>query len=138
MWDIVLQSGDENGSVVPLADLKSATGSVIDVDLEDNDDASKNTKGWIKELAKTKTVICYFSAGTFEPWRSDAGAFTSSDYGKKMDDWDEYWLDLKKTNVKNIMEARIKRAANAGCHAIDPDNIDGYVSNQINHLVAQC
>jgi hypothetical protein len=46
-----------------------------------------------------------------------------------MEEWEEWWLDLKSANVKTIMEARIKRAAEAGCDAIDPDNIDGYVSN---------
>lgn len=130
VWDIVLQGKEDagEGTVIPLADLKAATGSVIDIDLEDNDSPNKNTKGWIKELAKTKTVVCYFSAGTYEPWREDAGKFTTADYGKKMDEWDEWWLDLEKPNVKVIMEDRIKRAAEAGCHAIDPDNIDGYVS----------
>ncbi|OAG07288.1 family 114 glycoside hydrolase, partial [Paraphaeosphaeria sporulosa] len=70
--------------------------------------------------------VCYFSAGTYEPWREDKGLFLPADKGKKMEEWDEYWLDLKSSNVKSIMEARIKRAAEAGCHAIDPDNIDGY------------
>ncbi|KAF1964390.1 hypothetical protein BU23DRAFT_492819 [Bimuria novae-zelandiae CBS 107.79] len=132
VWDIVLQGADEGGqgTVIPLADLKAAPGTVLDIDLEDNDSTSKNTKGWIKELAKTKTVICYFSAGTYEPWREDAGKFTPADYGKKMDEWDEWWLDLQRPNVKTIMENRIKRAADAGCHAIDPDNIDGYVTHQ--------
>ena len=129
VWDIVLQGKDdgEEKTVIPLADLKAATGSVIDIDLEDNDSPTLGTKGWIKELAATKTVVCYFSAGTYEPWRDDKAAFDKADYGKKMEEWDEWWLDLKRSNVKRIMEARIKRAADAGCHAIDPDNIDGYV-----------
>jgi hypothetical protein len=131
VFDIVLQGKDDNGqgTVVPLAQLKTAAGTVLDIDLEDNDSQSKNTKGWIKELAQNKTIICYFSAGTFEPWREDAGLFRESDKGKKMEEWEEWWLDLKSANVKTIMEARIKRAAEAGCDAIDPDNIDGYVSN---------
>lgn len=127
-WDIVLKS---EVSTIKLADFKAAAGSIIDIDLEDNDSVQRGTKGWIKELAKTKTVVCYFSAGSYEPWRSDAAAFVTADYGKKMDGWDEWWLDLKRNSVKNIMEARIKRAADAGCHAIDPDNIDGYVSPRI-------
>ncbi|KAL1612510.1 hypothetical protein SLS60_000737 [Paraconiothyrium brasiliense] len=128
VWDIVLQGKDNNGkgTVIPLEQLKAATGAVLDIDLEDNDSNPKKTKGWIKELAKTKTVVCYFSAGTYEPWREDQGLFKPADYGKKMDDWDEWWLDLKSANVKTIMETRIKRAAEAGCHAIDPDNVDGY------------
>jgi hypothetical protein len=135
VWDIVLQGKDDNGegTIMPLAQLKTAAGTVLDIDLEDNDSQSKNTKGWIKELAQKKTIVCYFSAGTYEPWREDAGLFRDSDKGKKMEDWDEWWLDLKSANVKSIMEARIKRAAEAGCHAIDPDNIDGYVSGTSSH-----
>ncbi|KAF2441834.1 glycoside hydrolase family 114 protein [Karstenula rhodostoma CBS 690.94] len=132
VWDIVLQGKDDDdqGATIPLEQLKAAAGTVLDIDLEDNDSTPENTKGWIKELAKTKTVVCYFSAGTYEPWREDAGLFLPADYGRKMEDWDEWWLDLKSANVKSIMEARIKRAADAGCHAIDPDNIDGYVTHQ--------
>lgn len=133
VWDIVLQGKDDNGqgSVIPLAQLKAAAGTVLDIDLEDNDSLQKNTKGWIKDLSTKKTVVCYFSAGTYEPWREDKALFLPSDRGKKMEDWDEWWLDLKSSNVKKIMESRIKRAAEAGCHAIDPDNIDGYVSATI-------
>lgn len=131
VWDIVLQGKDNNGqgSVIPLAQLKAATGTVLDIDLEDNDSSSKGTKGWIKDIAQNKTVVCYFSAGTYENWREDKASFRQSDYGKALPDWPgEYWLDLKSANVKTIMEKRIQRAADAGCDAIDPDNIDGYVS----------
>ncbi|KAJ4294294.1 hypothetical protein N0V90_007984 [Kalmusia sp. IMI 367209] len=134
VWDIVLQGKDDNGqgTVIPLAQLQAAKGTVIDIDLEDNDSSqpNKNPKGTIKDLAKTKTVVCYFSAGTYEPWREDHNSFRTTDYGKKMDDWDEYWLDLKSANVKTIVEARIKRAADAGCYAIDPDNIDGFSNDK--------
>ena len=131
VWDIVLKSEVDT---IDLAKFKTAAGSILDIDLEDNDSVQRGTKGWIKELAKTKTVVCYFSAGSYEPWRSDAEAFAPADYGKKMDGWDEWWLDLKRPSVKNIMEARIKRASEAGCHAIDPDNIDGYVSRYLFQL----
>ncbi|KAJ4357942.1 uncharacterized protein N0V89_002519 [Didymosphaeria variabile] len=128
VWDIVLQGkeNDGNGTVIPLAQLKAATGAVLDIDFEDNDSELKKTKGWIKELAKTKTVVCYFSAGTYEPWREDQELFKPADYRKKMDKWDKWWLDLKSANVKTIIETRNKRAAEARCHAIDPDNINSY------------
>lgn len=46
-----------------------------------------------------------------------------------MGDWaGENWVNVKSSKVRSIMENRIVRAAAAGCHAVDPDNVDGYVS----------
>ena len=76
-----------------------------------------------------KKVICYFSAGSYEPGRPDSGSFTASDKGHGLDGWPgEVWLDLNSDNVANIMKNRIAVAAAAGCDAVDPDNMDGYVS----------
>lgn len=120
-WDIVLQSKN-----LTLQELKDAPGPVIDIDLWDNYDRVSGRNN-ISELAKTKQVICYFSAGSREDWRPDAGEFNPEDYGKEMPEWDgENWLDIKSTNVRRIMTDRIKRAVEAGCHAVDPDNVDGY------------
>ena len=41
----------------------------------------------------------------------------------------EKWLDLNSENVRRIMSKRIELAAEKGFDAIDPDNIDGYVSS---------
>lgn len=79
--------------------------------------------------AKGMTVICYFSAGSYEPNRPDSWKFTSDDKGKELDGWPgEYWLDLNSDNVRDIMTARIEIAAKMNCSGIDPDNVDGYVS----------
>lgn len=73
------------------------------------------------------TVICYFSAGSYEPDRPDSWKFTSDDKGKELDGWPgEYWLDITSDNVRSIMTDRIEIAANMGCNGIDPDNVDGY------------
>jgi hypothetical protein len=94
VWDIVLE-----GSKTDLAAKKTAPGSVIDIDLEDN--WKNGTLTTIKELGKTKKVICYFSAGSREKWRSDDWKFTSKDYGIAMPEWDgEWWLDVKSINVR--------------------------------------
>lgn len=116
-------------SHVTLDDLKAAPGGVIDIDLLDVIDA-KPALPDIKELAKSKKVICYFSAGSYETWRSDAGSYTRKDYGAPLDArWDnEFWVDVRSSNVRAIVKKRIERAAAAGCHAVDPDNVDGYVS----------
>lgn len=72
-------------------------------------------------------VICYFSAGTYEEWRSDASQFTASDLGKNLDDWPgERWLDIRSQNVRSIMTTRLDIARTKGCNGVDPDNVDGY------------
>jgi endo-alpha-1,4-polygalactosaminidase (GH114 family) len=124
MWDMILDR-----SHVDLAQLKAAPGKVIDIDLLDVIDARPALPD-IKELAKTKKVICYFSAGSYETWRADAGSYTRKDYGAPLDSrWNnEFWVDVRSSNVRAIVKKRIERAAAAGCSAIDPDNVDGYVS----------
>jgi hypothetical protein len=121
-WDIVLDKSKTN-----LAALKAAPGKVIDIDLLDITEANDQTT--IKELAKTKQVICYFSAGSREDWREDAAQFGSGDYGQELDGWPgENWVNVKSDKVRSIMKARIEKAKQAGCTAVDPDNVDGYVS----------
>jgi hypothetical protein len=123
VWDIVLDN-----QFASLDELKKANGSVIDIDLMDPIDSEDTTL--ISELARTKQVICYFSAGSRENWRNDADQFGSNDYGQPLDPmWvGETWVNVKSDNVKAIMKSRIEKAAKAGCDAVDPDNVDGYVS----------
>ncbi|KAF2501343.1 hypothetical protein BU16DRAFT_196515 [Lophium mytilinum] len=98
---------------------------IFDVDLFDT---SSTIIAALK--AKNKKVICYFSAGSYEPNRSDSSDFTSSDLGKVMDGWpDEKWLDIRTANVKSIMAKRIQLAADKGCDGIDPDNVDGFAND---------
>ncbi|KAF2022117.1 glycoside hydrolase family 114 protein, partial [Aaosphaeria arxii CBS 175.79] len=120
-WDILLNKGDAPGNI---RQVTSNNIQAIDIDLFDTDKAT------IADLKATKQVICYFSAGTKEGWRPDAGSFKDGDVGKNMDDWpDEAWLNVKSENVRNIMKLRIKKAAESGCTAVDPDNVDGFVSD---------
>ncbi len=80
--------------------------------------------------AKGAKVICYFSAGSFEDWRSDASSFPSSVKGKALDGWaGENWLDVRALDVLlPIMEARISNCRAKGFDAIEPDNVDGYTN----------
>jgi hypothetical protein len=81
--------------------------------------------------AKGKHVICYFSAGSYENWRPDAGSFPAAVLGRDLDGWPgEKWLDVRKVNTLiPIMKARMQMAASKGCDAVDPDNVDGYSNN---------
>ncbi|VUC23957.1 unnamed protein product [Clonostachys rosea] len=110
----------------------TVTSDIYDFDLFDNTgntmDASKLDLTKINALHKAgKKVICYFSAGSYENWRPDAGSFKSGDYGSSVDGWPgEYWLNLRSSNVATIMRKRIALAAKAGCDGVDPDNMDAY------------
>jgi hypothetical protein len=80
--------------------------------------------------AQGKRVICYFSGGSYEDWRPDAGTFPEIVLGKKLDDWPgERWLDIRQRRVLlPIMKARMDLAVKKGCDAVDPDNMDGYAN----------
>ncbi|KAJ5885020.1 hypothetical protein N7495_009530 [Penicillium taxi] len=105
----------------PLNDT-SVDAHVYDIDLFDN------PKSMISELQTLgRKVICYFSAGTYEQWREDAGNFSKSDLGDNLDDWPgEKWLNTNSANVRKIMQTRLDLAVTKGCDGVDPDNIDGY------------
>jgi hypothetical protein len=75
-------------------------------------------------------VICYFSAGSAEPWRSDYTQFPTSVIGNKMSGWNEYWLDVRNYDkFASIMRARMDLAVEKGCHGIEPDNLNAYEEN---------
>lgn len=127
-WQIVLQS-----SILLDADATSVTPdvAVYDVDLFET---SVETIDTLHRL--DKKVICYFSGGSYESKRPDSGDFTADDQGKTLDGWpDEKWLKLGSENVRKIMKGRVELASKKGCDGVDPDNVDGYVSNPF-HLRA--
>ena len=79
--------------------------------------------------ADGRKMICYFSAGTFENWRDDAGRFTATDKGRRLGNWPgERWLDIRSQNVRAIMADRLDLAVQRGCAGVDPDNVDGYTN----------
>jgi len=95
---------------------------VYDIDLYDTSTAiisSLKSSGHI--------VICYFSAGTYENWRSDASAFPVVALGKNVDGWPgEKWIDIRNAEVRTIMANRMDLAKSKGCDGLEPDNVDGY------------
>ena len=116
-WQIVLQNPLKMSSSKMTPDV-----SVYDIDLFTN---SQATISALK--AQKKFVICYFSAGSYEPYRPDSSQFLPGDKGSVLEGWeDEKWLNIKSANVRTIMSKRIKLAASKGCDAVDPDNVDGY------------
>ncbi|ELC0657914.1 endo alpha-1,4 polygalactosaminidase [Vibrio fluvialis] len=99
-----------------------------------------------KLKAKNKKVICYFSAGTRESWRDDAGDFSEKSviYDGGMKDWPgEVWLDISNTdelehNIKPIMIRRLELAVDSGCDGVEPDNVDAFNNIEETHgLISQ-
>lgn len=101
-----------------------------DVDLYDVDlfDLTEDVRDTIS--GEGRILICYFSAGSFEPWTADAGEFPDEVIGRRLDGWpDERWLDHTDPRVRDIMEARLDQAAESGCHGVEPDNVTAFNSN---------
>lgn len=100
----------------------SVQAQVYDIDLFDTVPAV------IQSLkASGRTVICYFSAGSYEEWRPDAAQFPAAGLGSNLDGWPgERWLDVRNAQVRSIMAQRMDHAVELGCDGLEPDNIDGY------------
>lgn len=99
---------------------------VYEFDLFDND------KTLIDELHnKGTSVICYFSAVSYEDWRDDVSSFPSEVLGNDLDPiWvGEKWLDISNPALESIMTARMDIAVSKGCDAVEFDNVDGYINN---------
>lgn len=95
---------------------------VWDIDLFDN---TEDTISSLQEQGGK--VICYFSAGSYEDWRSDASNFSQSDVGNHLDGWPgERWLNVSSQAVRDIMLKRMDLAAQKSCNGVEPDNVDGY------------
>jgi len=106
---------------------------VYDVDLFDAPDEV------IEKLhTDGRAVICYFSAGTYEDFRDDAGEFDPPALGEPLGDFpDERWLDIRSAHVHRIMLARLDLAAARGCDGVEPDNVDAYANDSGFDLTAR-
>ncbi|MEO0494033.1 MAG: endo alpha-1,4 polygalactosaminidase [Actinomycetota bacterium] len=95
---------------------------VYDIDLFDTPAST------IADLqAEGRRVICYYSSGSWEEWRDDAGAFAAEAIGDTLYGWeDERWLDVTHPSVRTVMAARLDLAAAKGCDAVEPDNVDAW------------
>jgi hypothetical protein len=102
----------------------SVNADVFDIDGED-------TPAYVVSNlhAQGKVAICYFSAGSWENWRSDAAAFPATVKGRTNGWPGEKWLDIRQRSVlRPIMDARLSRCAAKGFDGAEPDNVDGYTN----------
>lgn len=109
--------------------LSGSIDASLDVAMYDIDlfDAPSETITALHEAGRV--VICYFSAGSHEDWRPDAGAFPAAAIGDPLDEWPgERWLDVRDAEVRALMQARLDLAVERGCDGVEPDNVDGYAN----------
>ncbi|KAG2771422.1 hypothetical protein JG687_00015764 [Phytophthora cactorum] len=105
---------------------------MYDIDMFDTPNAT------IAELKQRGIkVICYFSAGTYEDWRSDKDRYSSSIIGARLPEWEgESWVDIRITKLREILVDRMKLAQAKGCDGVDPDNVDGAFNDNGFNLTA--
>lgn len=110
--------------------LTEAIDTSLDVEMYDVD-LFNVTDAEIEQLhSDGRVVICYFSAGSWEDWRDDAGDFPSDAIGDTLEGWeDERWLDVRSGGVREVMRARLDHAVDRGCDGVEPDNMDGYLND---------
>ena len=97
---------------------------VYDIDLFDTPQATIDALH-----AAGRKVVCYFSAGSFEDWRTDASMFPASAIGAPLDEWPgEFWIDTRDATVRSVLRARLDFAKSRGCDGVDPDNVDGFAN----------
>ena len=110
-WNIELSA------IPPVSAADNESYSVWDFDM-----AAANSSTIDAFHAKGRKVICYFSAGSVENYRSDAADFPAVAVGKVMDGWpDEKWVDVRNQGVRDVMSKRIAEAKSKGCDGVDPD-----------------
>ena len=103
--------------------------------------------GTVRRLRRAgKYVVCYYSAGTSESYRTDPQSLRllhpALNLGLVLRGEDsvwagERWLDLRgfgagaggrAGTVRAVMEARLDLARQKGCHAVEPDNVDAWAN----------
>jgi hypothetical protein len=80
--------------------------------------------------AAGRLVMCFFSGGTYEPFRDDASRFPQAALGSALTDYpNERWIDVRDSGVRAVMSDRVTLAAQSGCDGIHAGNLDGYLQS---------
>jgi hypothetical protein len=111
-WQLQLDGGTIDQSV---------DAQVFDVDLFETPTST------VQQLHdRGRKVICYFSAGSWEPYRPDAGDYPESVMAGPIDGWpDERWLDIRQHDVlRPLLAARLDLCVQKGFDGVDPDWLD--------------
>jgi len=97
--------------------------TVFDIDAEGT---SKHTVARLH--ARGRHAICYIDAGSWEPYRGDAGKYPDTMLGKTVDGWaDERWVDIRQlSTLKPIIRHRVDVCAAKGFDGVEYDWTDSY------------
>ncbi len=79
--------------------------------------------------SERRTVICGFSAGTWEEGRDDQADFPHEVRGVVVGGLpSERWLNIREPIVQELMEARMDLAVSKGCDGVLLHRVEGYAS----------
>jgi hypothetical protein len=111
--------------------LSGEVDSTLDVQMYDIDLFDTPQEGIDRLHAQGRVVVCYFSAGTYEDWRSDKDSFPGEILGNPLPEWPgERWVDIRRIDLLGpIMASRLDSAVQKGCDGVEPDNVDGYAND---------
>lgn len=93
----------------------------------DGETTTKETVAALHALGPEVKVICYFDAGVYENYRSDASRFPASIIGKQDIGWPgSYWLDIRRLDLlMPILKDRMQHwCKDKGFDAIEPDETE--------------
>jgi len=108
--------------------LVGAVDTAVEADMFDIDLSASAAIQTLREQGRV--VICDFSAGTLEKWRSDASSIPPEAIGNPVADYpEENWLDFRNPSVHRVMSARMDLAQASGCIGVRPESLDGTLSN---------
>ncbi len=99
---------------------------VFDIDLFDNSAAVVDSLH-----ARGSRVICYFTAGSWEPYRPDSAAFDADLLGGPVQGWpDERWLDIRRIDkLRPLLAARLDMCRDKGFDGAEPDWADNHLQD---------
>ena len=98
----------------------------------DGETTSADTVAKLHALSPDIKVICYFDAGVYETYRSDASRFPQSVIGQADTGWSgSYWLDIRQTDILlPILKDRMQHwCKDKGFDAIEPDETEVWSNN---------
>jgi hypothetical protein len=101
----------------------SVEAEVYDVDLFDTPAST------VDELHdRGRRVICYFTAGSWEPYRPDSDAFPAEVLGGPVEGWpDERWIDIRQLDtLRPLLADRFDLCASKGFDGVEPDWLDNH------------
>jgi hypothetical protein len=102
-------------------------------------DGLDTTRRVVRALhGRGRKVICYFSAGSYEPYRPDASRFPQDVRGRPIQGFpDERWLDIRRIDALGpILRRRLDTCKRKRFDGVDPDNVDGYANETGFRLIA--